>query len=128
MPKERVNKETRYSCGPVSVSVGTGSGVKRRGKHQLGPNSASYQDIESSYGKEFEAKVDPFAEFRERERELRAQSLKPHDRAGFILGRMLLGNGRVRILVLCYLMAVHAFAVTILYSCRRVPCTRSGPT
>eukprot|EP00878_Enallax_costatus_P035293 GHUV01039312.1.p1 GENE.GHUV01039312.1~~GHUV01039312.1.p1 ORF type:complete len:369 (+),score=110.83 GHUV01039312.1:364-1470(+) len=130
-------KASRYSCGPLSLSLGAngssgrsssttaaaGKGVRSRGlgpKRQEGCFGAGGDledslDPETRYAKEYEARLNPFAEFQQIESESRLRGMQLHDKALLAANRLIAGSRMARAAVAVYVVMLHVFLMLLMY-------------
>lgn len=127
-------KANRYSCGPISMSLGAnhsdsktiagrGKGPRTRGlapRRQVGCFGATGDledslDPETRYAKEYEARLNPFAEFQQNESESRLRGMHLHDKALLAANRLIAGSRMARAAVAVYVVLLHVFLMLMMY-------------
>ncbi|KAK9849137.1 hypothetical protein WJX84_006719 [Apatococcus fuscideae] len=123
----------RINCGPfnfgMSASAASSSrkdsadtaGLKSRGGRRLGGCFGVDEDVEaglpaeqSKYTKDYQAKLNPFSAFQQRECEAQLDRMQMHDRA-LLAGSRVFANRIGRIFILGYLLLIHAFLFGLIY-------------
>eukprot|EP00873_Tetraselmis_striata_P028612 jgi/Tetstr1/448876/TSEL_036102.t1 len=124
----------RYSCGPVSVSVGEDAddggdaiggrpgagGLTRRGlRYQCfgvgDEEEGQPQQGTERYRREYEQRLNPFERFKHREAAAGIANLGASDRAVLAGGQLLAGSKMARAFVAVYAALLHAFVFFTLY-------------
>ncbi|KAF8071287.1 CHX17 [Scenedesmus sp. PABB004] len=102
-------KAGRYRCGPLSLELGSGGAGGQRTSARAPPGGP-----ESRYVDEYEARLNPFAEFQHSEAEARLRGLRMHDKVLLAGGRLLAGSCAARAGVAAYAVLLHAFVLFLL--------------
>lgn len=71
-------------------------------------------DTERKYTKEYEARMNPFAEFQGRQRENRKKQLGIVDKSVYIVGDLVFGNRYARLFVFFYVVVMHILVMSTL--------------
>jgi homeobox protein cut-like len=71
--------------------------------------------FEARYQKEYEAKLNPFAEFQANESEAARRGMRLHDKALLAAGRLIAGSRLARAGLALYFFLVHVFLMVLMY-------------
>ncbi|KAL0022630.1 hypothetical protein WJX77_011900 [Trebouxia sp. C0004] len=82
-----------------------------RPRHMADPEAG---EVEGRYSKAYEEKMNPFSDFRSREREARRQQMNVLDRIMFEFGQFISGSQYARVFVFCYTLALHLLIMGVL--------------
>ncbi|PSC73915.1 Transcription factor CCAAT displacement CDP1 [Micractinium conductrix] len=88
---------------------GGGGGARRNAADDLEAGA-----VVGRYLQQYEQSINPFADFKAREREARRKQLPLQDKAMLAVGSLISGSGAARTAIFCYAMALHAVIFFIL--------------
>ncbi|VDD81697.1 unnamed protein product [Mesocestoides corti] len=72
-------------------------------------------DLLTRYSHAYEARLNPFEQFSQQERQRRYQSLQPHEKIMHSLGKMIINNRGARLATFAYALALHLLVFLVLY-------------
>ena len=90
----------------IDVEDGLGS-ARNNSSNNNNNNDDDDEGVVGKYMPEYEESVNPFSDFRAREREARRKALSVQDRAALALGKLVSGSAAARTAVFTYLMVLH---------------------
>lgn len=119
----QAREEAQSAKGQVEAIRGDNVALLERLKYVQGYQSQSRPrkmadpeagEVEGRYSKAYEEKMNPFSDFRSREREARRQQMNVLDRIMFEFGQFISGSQYARVFVFCYTLALHLLIMGVL--------------
>ncbi|CAL8464232.1 g3767 [Coccomyxa elongata] len=109
----RVSAEAKQILSQLQAAKADNVALVERLRYVQGYQSQSRQkevgpgDVESRYTWEYEEALNPFTDFRDKERTARRRQLSPVDRVLFEIGQIVSGSKGARLVVMVYVVALH---------------------
>ncbi|BDA49351.1 Protein CASP [Coccomyxa sp. Obi] len=109
----RVSAEAKLVLSQLEAAKSDNVALVERLRYVQGYQSQSRRkdvgpgDVESRYTREYEEALNPFTDFRDRERSARKRQLSPVDRVLFEIGQIVSGSKGARLVVMVYVVALH---------------------
>lgn len=90
-----------------SSSIDVEDGLGNAAARNITTITTSNEGVVGKYMSEYEESVNPFSDFRARERDARRKALSVQDKAALALGKLVSGSAAARTAVFTYLMVLH---------------------
>ncbi|KAK9917963.1 hypothetical protein WJX75_000085 [Coccomyxa subellipsoidea] len=107
----RVATDAKQACARLEAAKADNVALVERLRYVQGYQSRRKDvgagDVESRYTKEYEEALNPFTDFRDRERSARKRQLSPVDRMLYEIGQIVSGSKGARLVVMVYMVALH---------------------